>query len=249
MDASSRAGRRKAPRLSPLGPILCLALAALAGGCGIDTYTYYYPPTVSYTAPNMELSHNTSNSDPSLLGYDIYYRVFQEKTSADGVCAAIYAAANSSSSSPSGLLAQLVAGTLPGYSGYRFYKMANENGVDPTPLLKVDDGEDYRLTITTGDWVIYNVDTAADYIRARRTSSLTTANRLFYESSVGATWQSSDYDYSGDTISGSTTVYLVAFAVAYGFNLGASGPAETYSMPTVFRDPSSSYGAIAIDAH
>ena len=233
--------------ISPL--LLCLALAGLVGGCGIDTYTYYYPPTVSYTDPLMELSHNASNSDPSLLGYDIYYRVFQEKTSADSVCSAIYSAANSSSSSPSGLLAQLVAGTLPGYSGYKFYKMANESGIDPTPLLKVDDGEEYRLTITAGDWKIYNVDSATDYTSARRTSSLTTANRLFYELSSGTTWQSTDYDYSGASISGSTTVYLVAFAVAYGFNLGASGPAETYSMPAVFRDPSSSYGSIPIDAH
>ncbi len=83
MDASSRAGRRKAPRLSLLGPILCLTLAALAGGCGIDDYPYLYPASgVSpLSSTTLDFTHNTANDSAYFLGYEVYYRIYDGDSS------------------------------------------------------------------------------------------------------------------------------------------------------------------------
>ncbi len=243
----ARASRRGAPNTRHGGrafaaATLALVSALLAGACGIDSYSYYYPPVVSFSGDNsLYLNHVTSNNDASFLGYEIYYRVFQEKTKADAIAAAIYSAANSSSTAPSVLLNQLTSGTFPSHYGYAFNPIREPSATSPIPLLKIGEGSSFRVALSAeGDWMLY-INTASAGSAVKRASGKT-----FYDLGQGATWDGSDADYSGSTISSSTTLYLVAFGIAYGFDIGTIK--TTTSMPAVFPN-GTTYAGIPIVAH
>ncbi|MBL8966093.1 MAG: hypothetical protein JNG85_03730 [Spirochaetaceae bacterium] len=214
----------------------------LLGACGIDSYSYYYPPSVANSGDNnLYLTHSTNNSDAAFLGYEIYYRVFEDKAKADGIASAIYSAANSSSTAPSVLQNQLTSGTFPSYYGYAFNPIREPSAAYPLPLLKVGDGSNFRVALSAeGDWTLY-INNASVGSPVKRASGKT-----FYDSSPGATWSGTDVDYSGSTVASSTTLYLVAFGIAYGFDIGTIK--TTTSMPAVFPN-GTTYTAIPISAH
>jgi hypothetical protein len=83
-----------------------------------------------------------------------------------------------------------------------------------------------------------------------RSSTFTSSNvgRSFFESSTGTTWLATDDDYEGSHIDGTTELYLVAFAVAYGFGISSSTVETITSMPAVFYDTTYDRYAIAFSA-
>jgi hypothetical protein len=65
--------------------LAALALALILGGCGIEEYLYFYPPTLnsSVTSINpLSINHNTSNNSTYFLGYDVYYLLIDKANEA-----------------------------------------------------------------------------------------------------------------------------------------------------------------------
>ena len=63
-------------------PLLLLIL--LLSSCGLNTYIYIYPPIAS--GGNLSFSHDSrNNKDPNFitLGYDIYYRIYDNSSTSD----------------------------------------------------------------------------------------------------------------------------------------------------------------------
>jgi len=205
--------------------LVALALLLLFS-CGLPTSDYLYPP--AYFSPSgeslVQLIHDSRNIDDveSLFkGYDIYYRIFDNKDDAEES----YSDLNNNLTS--GNITQIAS--LYGY--YVLVKYKN-NSLDPTvPLIPVADNSyssfylhlnsDSRWTITADD----NQTTLFSILRNKSD----TAKVDFYSSKD---YSSDDHDYEGDGISGNVdgSVYIVFFAVAYGISSSLS---ELYSDPRV----------------
>ncbi|HRY56208.1 MAG TPA: hypothetical protein P5133_02945 [Spirochaetia bacterium] len=68
--------------VSPLRLLAALCLPLILGGCGVEEYIYFYPPTTNSNpvlsiAP-LEFSHNSSNDSSTFLGYEVYYLLVDE---------------------------------------------------------------------------------------------------------------------------------------------------------------------------
>ncbi len=228
-----QSGSRGRHRWQRSGAALCAAAACalVLGGCGLESYTYYYRPGVACDGSSITIIHNSANADASFLGYEVYYHVFKNKGTATSVAQAIYTAASSEKASPSVLQAQLASGSFPGYSEVVFYRITNEDGSDPTPLLKVSEGTRFYIQIKNdSDWTL-RIDTTHQQNVIKRSSSFSPARSFAVAENSESAWKAGDCDYTPDAAYSSSTVYLVAFVLGYGFNLGSTG--AVYSLPAV----------------
>jgi len=237
-EGASPTGQRQ---LLVAAAVLALALSA----CGIQTVIYYDRPGVSMSGDTqLVIDHDSSNGSADYFqGYEIYYRVFKDSATASSVGSAIYSASYSTSTSPDYLLSQLEAGS-GSFSGYPFYRMTN--GTDERPLLSYASGTEYTVTIQSEqDWEYAILPASSNPLK--RASATSPSYEAFDRAEDGKTWLSGDADYSGDTISGNTDLYLVAFAVGYGFD--ASNVETIYSMPAVFYSSSTAGYYIKFTGH
>lgn len=204
--------------------------------CGIQTIIYYDPPDVEASSNLLTIEHDSSNDSADYFqGYEVYYRVFDDEDKAQSIGSAIYSASNSTSISPDYLLSQLEAGS-GSYSGYPFHRMTD--GTETRPLLPVSSGTEYGIYIKEEtDWTYY-IGSGSSELTLKRGVTDGSGYRSFAESEAGETWLSGDTDYSGSDVSGDTDLYLVAFAVAYGFD--PDNVETVYSMPAVFYTSPSS---------
>jgi len=227
--------------------------------CGIETVTTLQPPLFTNTGNNLlSLTHNTSNSDSnSLKGYEIYYRAFggpQAQTNADAARTAIEQATATSTSSPETVLALLVS------SGFtRMFDANGTDGVNGTrPLFYVSASEittavTYQLFLDFTNPPPNSTVTLAGNISPLCSSSY--SSWYFTRSiAIPTTWHVSisraistsgspisfesnysppDVDYNGPAVQGgSSSLYFVFFALAYGLDLSSGSFSFLYSFPT-----------------
>lgn len=224
MDASSRAGRRKAPRLSPLGPILCLALAALAGGCGIDDYPYLYPASGVSGTDSMPayFSHNTGNDSASFLGYEIYYRIYESAADAASDGATIQA--NWDTVSPDTVVQRM--------KSLKYVRVIDEYA-GQMPLVSVDPADtanDIFVSLTfdlVGAGSIKNELVETPLIIRRNAKDASNAYRTFGDLEKDS--DDPDCKYA-DSTTEPDKAYLRSYVFAYGLSASFG---DLYSRPTL----------------
>ncbi len=155
------------------------------------------------------LTHNSANVD-SFLGYDVYYRAFSTLSDATTARVTIENASNLNTATPEGVLAQLT-----GTQGFKKMYLFSNATVSPTPLLSGASTYTIQLvnTSTTTNWYFYTDTNPTAHIELVRGTGSGECFNAGY--SVGT----SDYT-SSDSLSKSSgqNVFIVAFAVAYGYD-------------------------------
>jgi hypothetical protein len=232
-------GRRgeDGPRADPSsGCFLDLALFLVVGfsfffnGCGLETVTYYSPPSFSYGSNILTLTHNSANSS-AFLGYDIYYRAYYSQSEADTARQNIENLTSSVSSTPESVLTQMTS------TGFKRIYLASNPLTAPIPLLPVASGTAPTYTFqmpnntqSTNWYFTVSTDTsnAPTETEIVRGLGISTNNSFNYQYAVG------DIDYGSTT--GAVTsnglvnsVSLVFFAVAYGYDF--TKLTSVYSFP------------------
>jgi hypothetical protein len=212
--------------------VAACVLSVTLSTCGIEaSVTIYSTPGFSSSGNNaILLTHNTANSETGFLGYEIYYRAFDEENAALSARVAIQDAAALTTATPESCNAQLKA---KGFS--RIFDDNGEDGPNGNrPLFAIDSSEtattavsfDILLdnTMSTANWY-YKRSTAPDTKVISRSIS-TAGSAVSFESK----YSSSDADYASGTKS--DTIYFVFFAVAYGVDTVHSGSfGNIYSLP------------------
>lgn len=231
-----------------------VALAALVAStvlttCGIETVTTFSQPIFTYSgANNILLTHNPANSDPSLKGYEIYYRVFDAQDKATKALTDVQNFVMSLTATPETCISFL------GESGFTriFDADGNDGAKGLRPLFSTADSisgisiildaqgnlpsavvnsdlQPVQNNATVPYWY-YTVGSAStvEIGLTRSISQLANAPKSF-ESSYSPT----DQDYAGAGSVSNSTVYLVFFAVAYGLDTSsATAFTPQYSLPT-----------------
>ena len=198
--------------------------------CGLPTSDYLYPPA-GFSSPSgnlVQLVHDTRNIyevAELFRGYDIYYRIFDNRD--DAIDSSIY------------LSEYLTSGNITSIAssqGYYVLVKYDKNNalVDTAPLIPVSDNSyDYfDLNLKSSErWTITSEDETTIYsiVRDKKTATSTYAD--FY---LSANYEKGDLDYESDGISDNDdgSVYIVFFAVAYGISSSLS---EIYSDPIVLE--------------
>lgn len=219
--------KRLLPRRT-LGLALILGATLCLSTCGLDVVSYYQTPGFTYIGNGFTLTHNTANSDSNFLGYDIYYHAYQTQTLADTARTTIETAISSTSSTPQSVLSSMTS------SGFvKIYK-ASAPTVSPTPLCKVTSPATAvnfnflmdSTSIATNWYYTASTDSASTRVYVVRALPTATSNSFNY------TYGTNDPDSTGMTagVTAGGIVYLVFFAVAYGYDIGTLS--SIYSFPT-----------------
>ncbi len=162
----------------------------------------------------MSLTHNTANdSDASFLGYEIYYRVYDNSDTADSDRKAIEAVINQSLATPDSCMSKL--------DSLKYRRMTNAAGSDERPRFRTSIFIGGKLIIYYGasGWDIADVAPDGDDIKR------------WTKDSFNSAYSPGDEDYAGSTIlTSGSSAYFVFFAVAYGFDIPA-GFKEINSIP------------------
>ncbi len=213
-DRIGRLGKESAGRRQALSLATALAAAALLASCGLETVVIYESPGFTDDAGRLTLSHDAANeSDPSFLGYEIYYRAYDSSEAADTDRKAIEAAIDQDSATPDSCMSKL--------ESLKFRRMTNAVGSDERPRFRTSIFIADKLAIFYGasGWDIADVAPDEDDIK-RWTSQ-----------SFNSTYYPDDEDYAGSsTLVSPNPAYFVFFAVAYGFDI-VSGFKEVHSYP------------------
>jgi hypothetical protein len=218
------------PRAIALFVALVFPLFALSG-CGLeDNVAYLNSPYFKDNSGTLTLTHNSSNNAyPFFLGYDIYYRAYSNLSDADTARTTIEAATNLTSSTPESVLSQLTS-TL----SFKKIYLASAPTVMPTPLFNFTSigNANGASTITiqldrsfiANNWY-FSTDVNSTHIEIVRGINTSSNNSFNYS------YISGDIDFaSSSSVVPGATVYIVAFAVAYGFDFTTL--ATYYSFPT-----------------
>jgi hypothetical protein len=176
--------------------------------------------------------HNDANSD-NFLGYDIYYRVYQKESDATSDRSTVVALADSTSSAPDTVLTKIKN------LGYKKIYNALTPTVEPTPLLNFElsnSATKYYLymesgSVSTNWYYTTNADTSSEGTELVRGIEQASGSNSF-----NYPYTTSDGDYKGSSGSSSgSTVYFMAFAIAYGYNLASL--TNIYSLPASLEEP------------
>ncbi len=180
--------------------------------CGIETVSIYEAPGFSESGGLLILTHNTANdSFPSFSGYEIYYRAYQDSSTADTDRASIQTFINLETSTPESCITKL--------ESLKYKRIRNYQGKDERPLFNKSIVGPFKLYYNSGDWYV-DVFPLGNQIVKR---------------SIGSSFQSeyitTDEDYSGsEGKTSGAAVYFVVFAVAYGLDVSSSFN-EVFSFP------------------
>lgn len=196
--------------------------------CGLEVVSYYGDPGFASAGSNaFTLTHNTANSD-YFLGYDVYYRAYQTSTLADTARVTIESAISSSSSTPESVISQMTS------AGFVKMYLASSPLSPPTPLCSVSSSYlstavkfNFTMDSSTANWYYTNsTDSGSTKVYVVRGLGTSTNNSFSYKYVSG----DADYTLSNNAVTSGQTVYLVFFAVAYGYNI--SSLTSIYSVPT-----------------
>jgi hypothetical protein len=201
--------------------IICPSI--FLSGCGLESVDYYTPPDFAYAGNIITLRHNSSNGDSSFLGYDIYYRAYYSLTEADTARSSIESVSNSTTATPESVLSKMTSEL-----NFKKIYLYSAYTTSPTPLLK---------GATTYFFYLPNDNNTTNWYYVTNSSSTPVAicRSTGYGDSFNSPYHISDADY-GSTSNGvgsTQAVFIVAFAVAYGYDFGKlqsiySFPASLY---------------------
>jgi hypothetical protein len=228
--ARNRGGDRRGEGKSRSRALLRLALAVLGPlpwlcACGLESVNYYSPPDFQYAGNIITLRHNSDNGDSSFLGYDIYYRAYYSLAEADSARSSIESATNSTTSTPESVLSKMTSEL-----GFKKIYLASAPTDEPKPLFK-DGARIHYIYLpkdsSTTNWY-YVTNSSSDHVEIVRSTG--------YGDSFNEAYKINDADY-GSTTNGVNhgTVYIVAFALAYGYDF--SKLASIYSFPASLYQP------------
>ena len=221
--------------------IVCFFIIMIS--CGLPTAEYLFPPD-DFSSANgvLVIYHNKENIDePTIssifLGYEIYYRVFDDKNEAEQ---SYYNIRNMTSSN--------VIQTANYYQYYPLKHRISASGqysLDISPLIKKESlikvsSNKYNLNMDTqGTWTLTDEgsNTVIDSIVRNRSDTASSADIVKADFYLSSEYKVGDRDYAG-TISSPSSVYIVFFAFAYGFD--PSTMKNVYSDPVIL-EPSVEY--------
>lgn len=209
------------------------AMAFMLSGCGLPTSDYLYPPAKFESSGStlIRLYHQTENIDYSdvaalFKGYEIYYRIFDNSTDAIASYNDLVTLAYNDSFTSTNI------STVASSKGYCVLINGDKN---TAALISVSDNTYtyFELNLNSSStWTLTGTEdnnTTTDIFSniVRNKTDSTTAD--FYDSSK---YSSTDYDYSGNSLSTDDSVYIVFFAVACGTS---SSLTDIYSDPVIIE--------------
>ena len=196
--------------------LLYLIILSCFISCGLYSYVSLNPPSSFYSVGLnfLELHHDLNNNDGSdqeFLGYEIFYRAYNDFNIATGDNDLLANANINYLGNPDGFI-----NYAKSLGFLRLRKKTNDSN-DNSPLVTIIDSspEVYYIELNTSiDWIIsstYLSDTSDDIELVRSIIPDYATRRSF---SSAANYHQGDADYEGE--SSPTTVYFVFFAVAFG---------------------------------
>jgi hypothetical protein len=194
--------------------------------CGLEEdVTYYSPPDFAYAGNIVTLRHNSSNDDESFRGYDIYYRAFYSEAEANTARSSIESATNSTSSTPESVLSLLTS------NGFKKVFLAAQPDATPIPLLEEGPKTFYFYLSNDSpstNWYFSTSQNPSHIEIVRGTGNGDSFNEPYRVGDI-------DYGSSKDSVDPGETVFIDAFAIAYGYDL--ANMKTTYSFPASLYQP------------
>jgi len=203
--------------------------------CGLPTAEYLFPPDNFYSAKGvLVIVHNKENIDePTIssifLGYEIYYRVFDDRKEAEQ---SYYNISNMTSSNVI-------------QTAYQYYPLkhrifaSGQFSLDISPLIKANDDNTYYAKYnlnmdTQGTWTLTDEGSnpVIDSIVRNRSDTASSDDIGKADFYLSSEYKIGDRDYAG-TRSSPSPVYIVFFAFAYGFD--PSNMKNIYSNPLILE--------------
>ena len=204
--------------------------------CGLPTTDYLYTPKdFSSESGALVLEHDTKNIDELssiFLGYEIYYRIFDDEDDAVD-------SRNSISSMKSSNIIQTA-------NNYKYFPLKHrkksESGwysLEISPLIKVSSNTytKYYLNMKPQEtWTLTYEDSeiVIDSIVRNRSDTASSAEIEYADFYLSSEYKVNDRDYAGSSPP-EKAVYIVFFAFAYGFD--TSTMRNVYSDPFILDDP------------
>ena len=225
-------GKEKGIRflLQPIAALLIINIYIIMTSCGLPTTDYLYTPKdFSSESGALVLEHDTKNIDELssiFLGYEIYYRIFDDEVAAGDSC-------NSISSMKSSNIIQTA-------NNYKYFPLKHrkksESGwysLEISPLIKVSSNTytKYYLNMKSQEtWTLTDEDLkiVIDSIVRNRSDTASSAEIEYADFCLSSEYKVNDRDYAGSSPP-EEAVYIVFFAFAYGF--------DTSTMRNVYSDP------------
>ena len=231
-------GKEKGIRflLQPIAAFLIINIYIIMTSCGLPTTDYLYTPKdFSSESGALVLEHDTKNIDELssiFLGYEIYYRIFDDEVAAGDSC-------NSISSMKSSNIIQ----TANNYKYFPLKHRISKSGqfsLDISPLIKVSSNTytKYYLNMKPQEtWTLTYEDSeiVIDSIVRNRSDTASSAEIEYADFYLSSEYKAAgDRDYAGSS-SSPDIVHIVFFAFAYGFD--TSTMRNVYSDPLILDDP------------
>jgi len=231
-------GKEKGIRflLQPIAALLIINIYIIMTSCGLPTTDYLYTPKgFSSEGGALVLEHDTKNIDELssiFLGYEIYYRIFDDEV-----------AAGDSRNLISSMKSSNIIQTANNYKYFPLkHRKKSESGwysLEISPLIKVSSNTytKYYLNMKPQEtWTLTYEDSeiVIDSIVRNRSDTASSAEIADADFCLSSGYQVNDRDYAGSS-SSPDIVYIVFFAFAYGFD--TSTMRNVYSDPFILDDP------------
>jgi hypothetical protein len=232
-------GKEKGIRflLQPIAALLIINIYIIMTSCGLPTTDYLYTPKdFSSEGGALVLEHDTKNIDELssiFLGYEIYYRIFND----------VVAAAGDSRNLISSMKSSNIIQTANNYKYFPLkHRKKSESGqfsLDISPLIKVSSNTytKYYLNMKPQEtWTLTYEDSeiVIDSIVRNRSDTASSAEIEYADFYLSSEYKVNDRDYAGSSPP-EEAVYIVFFAFAYGFD--TSTMRNVYSDPFILDDP------------
>ena len=225
-------GKEKGIRflLQPIAAFLIINIYIIMTSCGLPTTDYLYTPKdFSSESGALVLEHDTKNIDELssiFLGYEIYYRIFDNEDDAEISRATISSSMKSSN----------IIQTANNYKYFPLKHRISKSGqfsLDISPLIKMSSNTytRYYLNMKSQEtWTLKDEDSkiVIDSIVRNRSDTASSTEIGKADFCLSSGYQVNDRDYAGSS-SSPDIVYIVFFAFAYGF--------DTSTMRNVYSDP------------
>ena len=238
-ERGKRSDRFMSRLIATLFYITIVTLCIITISCGLPTTEYLYPPAIfSSTGGVLVIEHDKRNIDEPdvssiFQGYEIYYRVFDDQNEAEQ---SYYDIRNMTSSN-----------VIQTANNYQYYPLkhrifaSGQFSLDISPLIKANDDNTYYAKYnlnmdTQGTWTLTDEGSnpVIDSIVRNRSDTASSADIVKADFYLSSEYKVGDRDYAG-TISSPSSVYIVFFAFAYGFD--PSTMKNVYSDPVIILEP------------
>ena len=218
--------------LLKLASLAVILFSSLIVSCGLDNSIFYSPPsfTVSGNTGPIILQHNTMNIDGTFLGYEVYYRVYADLSSATLDLNYIVTLNDTTNYTPLSAFNLLLSRKFVRLQS----RFLSTGLVDTSPPLFHPSNYLFASQFTiqafnTLPTFYFTIDSAVN----AQTQLVRNTNSGTLLVSFNSLYNVGDPDYAGTippSANGSTPIYIVMFAVAYGFDFSSSG-STIYSFP------------------